>query len=125
MSPVLVVVADVLIQQPSQVPLVQNNHVVQELSAHTADPTLRNPVLPRTAECRPERLASATPFCHGLRNAVRSGWLPSAFTVETTSELNFESRSNIRKRCGCLPSSHVSCNCRATQRALGLLVTLW
>src|ERR1017187_8551380 len=32
------------------------------------------------------------PFCQGLRNAVRIGWLPIAFTVETTAALNLESR---------------------------------
>jgi len=67
---------------------------------------------------------SAIPFCQGLRNAVRIGWLPIAFTVATTSALNFASRSKIRKRCGCWLYSQVSCNCKATQRALGLRVTL-
>src|ERR1019366_6445043 len=67
---------------------------------------------------------SAIPFCQGLRNAVRIGWLPIAFTVATTSALNLASRSKIRKGCGGWLYSQVSCNCRATQSALGLRVTL-
>ena len=47
-----------------------------------------------------------------------------AFTVETTSAPNFESRSKIRKRCDCWPYSYVSCSCSVTQSALGLGVTL-
>jgi hypothetical protein len=31
---------------------------------------------------------SATPFCHGLRKAVRVGWLPMSLTAETTSAPN-------------------------------------
>src|SRR5215510_3813379 len=42
---------------------------------------------------------SATPFCHGLRKAVRNGTLPIAFTDETTSLPNFASRSNSRNLC--------------------------
>jgi hypothetical protein len=34
---------------------------------------------------------SATPFCHGLRKAVRMAWLPKSFTAEITSIPNFES----------------------------------
>jgi len=50
---------------------------------------------------------------------VRTGWDPIAFTVETTSALNFESRSKIRKRCGSWLYSHVSRSCRATQSSDG------
>jgi hypothetical protein len=97
-------VTDVLIQQPSQVSPVQHNHMIQEFATHTSDPTLGDAV------------------CHGLRNPVRTGWLPIAFTLETTSELNFESRSKSRNRCGSSPSSQVSRNCTATQNACGFEV---
>jgi len=53
-------------------------------------------------------------------NAVRIGWLPIPFTVETTSPPNFASRSKIRKCCGCSSHSHAWCNCNPTQSALGL-----
>jgi hypothetical protein len=66
---------------------------------------------------------SATSFCHGLRKAMRVGWLPMSLTAETTSAPNFESRSNSKNRCGCL-KAHASRNCCATQRALGFRVTL-
>src|SRR6516165_3719790 len=38
---------------------------------------------------------SATPFCQGLRYAVRTGSHPIAFIVATTSALNFASGSKI------------------------------
>src|ERR1039458_6583557 len=58
MSPVLVVITDVLIQQPSQVPLIENDHVIEQVPPHTANPALGNSVLPRTAECGANRLAA-------------------------------------------------------------------
>jgi hypothetical protein len=57
MSPVLVVVTDVLIQQPSQMSAIQHDHMIQEISTYTANPALGNSVLPRTAECGANRLA--------------------------------------------------------------------
>src|SRR6516162_2200534 len=50
MGSVLVVVAEVIFHQPSQMPLVQNNDVVQQVSTHASDPALRDAVLPRTSE---------------------------------------------------------------------------
>src|ERR1019366_8429868 len=50
MSPVLVVIADVFFQQSSQVPLIQNNHMVEQLSAHTPNPALSDAVLPWTSK---------------------------------------------------------------------------
>src|SRR5215469_1322507 len=58
MRSILMVVADILGQQPLQVPLVQDNHVIEQVSSTTPDPTLRNPVLPRTAKGSADRLAS-------------------------------------------------------------------
>ena len=58
MGSVLVVITDVLIQQPSQVPLVQDDHMIQEILTYTANPALRNSVLPRTSECNPNRMAA-------------------------------------------------------------------
>src|ERR1022692_203096 len=58
MSLVLVVITDVLSQQPSQVPLIENDHVIEQVPPHTANPPLRNSVLPRTAECSATRLAA-------------------------------------------------------------------
>ncbi len=99
MSSVFVVIADILFQQPSQVSLVQNDHMIQQ-SRRTL-PTQR----------------SAMPFCQGLRNAVRTGSAPWCLTVETTSAQNFESRSKIMKRCGCcrIPMSRAAA-ARSTKR---------
>ena len=58
MSSVLVVITDVLIQQPSQMSPIQHDHMIQEISTYTANPALRNSVLPRTAECGSNRLAA-------------------------------------------------------------------
>src|SRR5271169_3944276 len=44
MSSVLVVIAHVVFQQPSEVPLVENDHVVQQVPPDTANPALRNSV---------------------------------------------------------------------------------
>lgn|ERR1019366_9489559 len=60
MRPVLVLVTNVVLRQSSHVPLIENDHVIQELAPHTADPALSHAVLPRTAE------------------AVRTGWQPTA-----------------------------------------------
>jgi len=50
MSSVLVVIADVLIHEAFQMPFVENDHMVEQIAATVADPTLRNAVLPRTSE---------------------------------------------------------------------------
>jgi hypothetical protein len=47
MYPVIVVVGDVIADQPPQMGFVQCNDVVQDLAAAASDPALRNPVLPR------------------------------------------------------------------------------
>ena len=52
------VIADVLFQQPSQMSLVEDDHMVEQVPTHTANPALRNSVLPGTAECGPNRLAA-------------------------------------------------------------------
>ena len=67
-STVLMVITDVLIQQPSQVALVQHNHMIQEISTCTANPALRNYVLPWTAECGSQWLAA-----HSLHRRHDSG----------------------------------------------------
>ena len=78
MRPVLVVVADVLVHQPLQMPYVQNDDVIQQISSAIS----------------PQR--SATPFCHGLRKLVCLGVMPKLFTVLMTSSLKFAARSKIR-----------------------------
>jgi hypothetical protein len=51
MSPVLVVITNVVLQQSSQVSLIQNNHVIEQVAPYAANPALRNSILPGTAEC--------------------------------------------------------------------------
>src|ERR1700722_9233048 len=66
---------------------------------------------------------SATPLCHGLRNAVRIGWLPKPATAAITSGPNFASRSNKRNLCAGT-YGHAFRNCWTIQRALGFRVML-
>jgi len=53
MCSVVVVVKDVLIQQAFQMPFIQDNHMVEQIPAAVANPTLGNTVLPWTSETGP------------------------------------------------------------------------
>jgi hypothetical protein len=55
---VFVVVVDVFAQQAIQVPLVHDNHVIQQLPASAADPSFGNSILPWTSIGRSLRLYS-------------------------------------------------------------------
>ena len=66
MSAVLVVIMDIVIQQPPQVPLIKNDHVIQEISAYTANPAFGSSALPRTAKGGAYRLG--THRCHSRDN---------------------------------------------------------
>jgi len=55
-----VVIVEVVFQQSSQVPLVQNDHLVEQIATHTSDPTLGDAVLPGTAK------SSSNRFCAPL-----------------------------------------------------------
>src|SRR6266436_7000558 len=57
MSPVLMVVEHVGRHQPFEMPLIQDDHVVQQVASATSHPALRNTVLPRTAKDRSSWLA--------------------------------------------------------------------
>src|SRR6267378_3490568 len=72
MSPVLAVVEQAGRQQPFEMPLIQDDHVVKQVASATSHPSLSNTVLPQ-------------------RKAVRIGWLPMSFTAETTSAPNIVS----------------------------------
>ena len=55
---VVVVVVDVFVKTLSKMPLVQDDHVIQQLSPSAADPPLGNPILPWTPKGRSLRLDS-------------------------------------------------------------------
>jgi hypothetical protein len=84
MRSVLVIIEQVGTHQPFEMPLIQDNHVVQQVASATSHPTFSNTVLPRTANGRASRLA------------------PISLTAETTSAPNFASRSNSKNLCGSL-----------------------
>ena len=50
MSPVLVVIADIFIQQPPQMSPIQHDHMIEQIPSYATNPALRNSVLPRTTE---------------------------------------------------------------------------
>jgi hypothetical protein len=50
MSPVIVVITNVLVHEPFQVALVQNDHMVEQIAPAVADEPLGYAVLPRTAK---------------------------------------------------------------------------
>ena len=56
MSPVVVVIADVLVHQAFQMPFVEHDDMVEQITPAVADPTLFNAVLPRTAKAGSLRL---------------------------------------------------------------------
>jgi hypothetical protein len=100
-----VVVGDVFPEQPSQVVFAQHHDVVEKLSTNL--PTKR----------------SAVPFCQGLWNAVRLGWIPNPVIERATSVEKIESLSKIKKRCAGA-SGKAFRSCWITQRAAGFAVTL-
>ncbi len=53
-----VVVVDVITQQAMQVPLIQDDHVIEKFPASTADPSLGDPILPWAPKGRSLRLDS-------------------------------------------------------------------
>ena len=61
MRPVLVIIEQVGRHQPFEMPLIQDDHVVQQVASATSHPALRNTVLPRTAKGRASWLASHVP----------------------------------------------------------------
>jgi hypothetical protein len=67
--PIFMVIAHILSHQPLEVLLIQDDHVVQQVSSATPDPALRDTVLPRTAKGSAGGVASQ--FSH-RRNHIRS-----------------------------------------------------
>jgi len=49
MSAVMVIVEEVRGHQPIEMPLIQDDHVIQQVASAASHPTLSNTVLPRTA----------------------------------------------------------------------------
>ena len=71
MRPVLVIIEQVGRHQPFEMPLIQDDHVVQQVAAATSHPALRNTVLPRTAKGRASWLASHVPHSRKHLGSVR------------------------------------------------------
>ena len=78
MRAILVVVRDIRREQPLQMRLADGNHMIQQFATAGADPALGHPVLPRTTNCRPNRL--------DVRGANRSGHLGAVLGVVIQNE---------------------------------------
>ena len=61
--PILVVVMNVLIHKAFQMPLIHNDHMVEQFAAAVSDPAFCDTVLPRTAEAGPFRLNAEALHC--------------------------------------------------------------
>ena len=59
----VLVVMDVLVHQPFQMPFIQHDHTVEQIVTATADPALGDAVLPRTAEADPLGLDAKALHC--------------------------------------------------------------
>jgi hypothetical protein len=70
---IFVIVANVLSYEEPEMPLIEDDYMVQQVSPTTADPPLRNSVLPGTAK------------------GCLCGRLPMSLAAETTSFPNLES----------------------------------
>ena len=74
--PIVVVIANVFIHEAFQVTLIENDHMVKEITSAGADPALGNAVLPWTSEAGPLWLNAETPDCFDhfvieLRTAIK------------------------------------------------------
>ena len=78
MSPVVMVVADIFGHETLEMPLVEPNHVIEQIPAAVAKEALGHTVLPWTAEGGPLRLDAET------------------VDSTTTSPLKFAARSKVR-----------------------------
>ncbi len=58
MDTVLVIVTDVVANQPEQMIFIQDNHMVQQLPAAAPDPALRDAILPGTSKAGSDQLAA-------------------------------------------------------------------
>src|ERR1035437_1351599 len=72
MCAILEIVADVFVHQAFQMPLIENDHVVEQIPAEGAYPAFRNTVLPWTSEARP--LWPDTEALHGIGHFTIELW---------------------------------------------------
>jgi hypothetical protein len=99
MSSVLVVVATVISQQPTQVPLIEDDHMIWEIPRYTADLAFGSTVRPPTALAGPNRLAS---HClHGCND------------IGTKLGVTIEDKEALRR----LAAFPGLCNCSVSQNA--------
>ena len=91
-SPVVMIVTNEFAAEPSDVRLVDCDHMVEALAASGTDPSLRSPVLPGTLDARPHRLDGRCPqqiqdFRAEFRVAVQYGVLVRTHIREGLTQL--------------------------------------
>src|ERR1035437_1837621 len=89
-SAIFVIVADVLVHQTLQMPLVQDDHMIEQITATVTNPALGNTVLPRASETGPPGLDTEAlhsiddlliEVCSAIENQVsRSGIVGTGLT---------------------------------------------
>ena len=83
MGSVFVVITDVVDHQPFEMPFVERDDVIKQVSAAVANPTFGESVLPRTAKTSPLRLDAEAP-CRADNVLVEVG---AAIEDQTTHPL--------------------------------------
>lgn len=76
MRSVVLVVIDVLIHQALQVPFIQHDHMVEQIPAAVADPSLGNAILPGTSKTNslrfdPEAVYGIDDFCIEVASSIK------------------------------------------------------
>jgi len=92
MRPVVMVVADVLGHEALEMPLIEHDDMIEQVSAAVADEALGDAVLPGTAEVRslwldPKALDGTDDFCVEVRAAVEDQILRCFFIWKSLSQL--------------------------------------
>src|SRR5712692_6594892 len=71
-SAIFMIVREVFDQEPSCMPLVEDEHLIRHVSATAFDPALRDPILPGTSERRSDGLLAATALDQNLTLVTRN-----------------------------------------------------
>jgi hypothetical protein len=58
MGSVFVIVADIVVHESFQMPLIEHDYMVQQVATAASHPTLCDSILPRTAKCGANRFSA-------------------------------------------------------------------
>jgi len=103
--PVLVVIANEFGHEPFQVAFVEDDHMIEQIPAASADETLRHAILPRTLEAG------------SLGLNIEAFYRVNHFIIEIGAVVEDQERAEVSY-------GNASRNCWTTQALVGCLVTL-